>query len=77
MKLDENKKNYINNLVGTPEYTSPETLKNSIDNHFSTDLWALGCIIYKFFHGKTPFKASCDYSIFENIRNLNYVISPV
>jgi 3-phosphoinositide dependent protein kinase-1 len=57
----------VNNLVGTAEYTAPEVLKNSVDNNFSSDLWALGCIIYKFFHGKTPFKGSSDLIIFDNI----------
>ncbi len=64
-------------MVGTAEYTSPEILNNTIDNYFSSDIWALGCIIYKFFHGKTPFKGSCDYSIFENIKNLKYEINTV
>jgi len=32
------------------------------------DLWALGCIIYRFMVGKTPFKEKTEYLIFENIR---------
>ena len=32
------------------------------------DLWALGCILYRFLAGKTPFKDKTEYLIFENIR---------
>lgn len=43
-------------VVGTPIYMAPE---QACDEHFkispSTDLYALGCIIYEFFSGKPPF----------------------
>jgi len=59
-------------FVGTAEYASPELLKNNIINAQSVDLWALGCIVYKFFHGKTPFLASNDIQIFKNIIDMKY-----
>jgi serine/threonine protein kinase len=62
-------------FVGTAEYASPELLKNNITNAHSVDIWALGCILYKFFHGKTPFLANNDIQIFKNILNMNYEIS--
>jgi 3-phosphoinositide dependent protein kinase-1 len=67
----------VNHLVGTAEYTAPEVLNNTIDNNYSQDLWALGCIIYKFFHGKTPFKGNSDIIIFDNILKRNFVIDSV
>lgn len=62
-------------FVGTAEYASPELLKNNIVNAHSVDIWALGCILYKFFHGKTPFMANNDIQIFQNILNLKYELS--
>jgi serine/threonine protein kinase len=61
-------------FVGTAEYASPELLKNNIVCAQSVDLWALGCILYKFFHGKTPFLASNDIQIFKNVIGMKYDI---
>ena len=33
-----------------------------------TDLWALGCMIYEFLVGKTPFEAPNAQKVFENIQ---------
>lgn len=38
-------------------------------DHFSKDLWALGCIIYRFFEGMTPFKEKTEMLIFDKILN--------
>jgi hypothetical protein len=64
-----------NSLVGTAEYASPEMLNNEVYSHITNDLWALGCIIYKFLHGKTPFKGSNEEVIFNNILNFKISIS--
>ncbi|XP_072572821.1 serine/threonine-protein kinase ULK4 isoform X2 [Paramormyrops kingsleyae] len=43
------------NLVwGSPTYSAPEVLTGG-GSTFSSDLWALGCIIYQMFSGKPPF----------------------
>jgi serine/threonine protein kinase len=63
------------NLVGTAEYASPEMLNNTVINHLTTDIWSLGCIIYKFFHGRTPFKGNNDLIVFDNILNMRFTIS--
>lgn len=42
-------------FVGTPLYVAPEMLEASMAGKF-TDLWALGCMIYQFHVGKTPFQ---------------------
>jgi serine/threonine protein kinase len=67
-----NNKDNVNNkefdLVGTAEYIAPEVLEGkSVD--FGVDLWALGCIIYLFLHGKTPFKDKANLLIFDNVLN--------
>jgi serine/threonine protein kinase len=41
-------------FVGTPLYVAPEMLESNFAGRF-TDLWALGCLIYQFHIGSTPF----------------------
>ena len=38
----------------------------------SSDIWALGCIVYQMMSGSFPFKASSDYLIFQKILKLDY-----
>jgi len=40
--------------VGTLNYLAPEMIKDSEAN-FGTDLWALGCILFKMLTGHVPF----------------------
>jgi 3-phosphoinositide dependent protein kinase-1 len=63
---EDDKENDLHELVGTAEYVSPEVLTKQIPTS-AVDLWALGCIIYLFFHGKTPFKDKNDMLIFDKI----------
>ncbi|EQC26917.1 AGC/PDK1 protein kinase [Saprolegnia diclina VS20] len=56
------------NFVGTPEYMSPETIANqSVDT--SSDLWALGCIIYQLLTGDTPFQGGSPYLCFLKVQD--------
>ena len=41
-------------FVGTINYMAPETIDNSV-SVMETDLWALGCIIFKMLTGRVPF----------------------
>jgi len=41
-------------FVGTAYYVSPEMLSENISSTAS-DLWALGCILYRMVIGKLPF----------------------
>eukprot|EP00826_Nyctotherus_ovalis_P027426 TRINITY_DN2143_c0_g1_i14.p1 TRINITY_DN2143_c0_g1~~TRINITY_DN2143_c0_g1_i14.p1 ORF type:complete len:147 (+),score=26.44 TRINITY_DN2143_c0_g1_i14:708-1148(+) len=47
-------------FVGTAEYVSPKVLTGK-ESDFPSDLWALGCILYKFFAGISPFKANTEF----------------
>ncbi len=85
MKFDKKKMKFIpidndeiynGDLVGTPEYIAPETLQNK-NIGIGVDLWALGCILYLFIHGKTPFKDKTDYNIFVNILHNNVIFKDV
>lgn len=62
-------------FVGTAEYVSPELLKHNLCG-FESDVWALGCILYQFFHGNPPFKGSTEYLTFEKIINVEYNYRP-
>ena len=50
-------------FVGTAYYVSPEMLQDSIASS-SSDLWALGCIIYRMLIGQVPFQGPNDYMTF-------------
>ncbi|ODV78893.1 Pkinase-domain-containing protein, partial [Suhomyces tanzawaensis NRRL Y-17324] len=58
-------------FVGTAEYVSPELLKHNVCG-FESDVWALGCILYQFFHGNPPFKGNTEYLTFEKIIAVDY-----
>lgn len=54
-------------FVGTAEYMSPET----IDTRYAgpeADLWALGCVMFQFYVGRSPFAAGSPYLSFLKIR---------
>lgn len=61
-------------FVGTAEYVPPELLAENTCG-FESDIWALGCILYQFFHGNPPFKGATEYLTFEKILHLDYSYS--
>jgi len=50
-------------FVGTAYYVSPEMLKDNMAAPAS-DIWALGCIIYRILTGEVPFCGATDYQTF-------------
>ncbi|KAG6923929.1 3-phosphoinositide dependent protein kinase 1 [Chelydra serpentina] len=60
-----------NSFVGTAQYVSPELLTEKSACK-SSDLWALGCIIYQLVAGLPPFRAGNEYLIFQKIIKLEY-----
>jgi len=55
-------------FVGTPLYVSPEMLEHN-KSLPSSDLWALGCIIYRMHVGDVPFTAAHESAVFTKILN--------
>ncbi|XP_078521069.1 3-phosphoinositide-dependent protein kinase 1 isoform X2 [Lissotriton helveticus] len=60
-----------NSFVGTAQYVSPELLTEKSACK-SSDLWALGCILYQLVAGLPPFRAGNEYLIFQKIIKLEY-----
>lgn len=50
-------------FVGTVNYLAPEMIKDCEAN-LATDLWALGCIIFKMYTGKVPFPGMSEVAVF-------------
>ena len=53
-------------FVGTVNYLAPEMIKDS-DATCASDLWALGCMIFKMYTGKVPFPGMSETACFPNI----------
>lgn len=53
---DEPQHQRRNSFVGTAQYVSPELLTDKSVSR-SSDLWALGCIIYQMVAGLPPFRS--------------------
>ncbi|XP_014469291.1 PREDICTED: 3-phosphoinositide-dependent protein kinase 1 isoform X1 [Dinoponera quadriceps] len=60
-------------FVGTAQYVSPELLVEKKASR-SSDLWALGCIVYQMVAGLPPFRSRSEYMIFQKILKLEYEI---
>lgn len=54
-------------FVGTQDYVSPEVLAGDRKATKACDLWAVGCIIFQLFTGRSPFHGATEYLTFELI----------
>ncbi|PPQ80556.1 hypothetical protein CVT25_001590 [Psilocybe cyanescens] len=61
-----------NTFVGTAAYISPELLARSDSNPKSPDLWAVGCTLFFFLYGTSPFTAATDYLTMKRVRALDF-----
>ncbi|PPR04868.1 hypothetical protein CVT26_012699 [Gymnopilus dilepis] len=65
-----------NTFVGTAAYISPEILARSSTNPKSPDLWAIGCTLFFFLYGASPFMAATDYLTMKRVKALDYTVPP-
>jgi eukaryotic-like serine/threonine-protein kinase len=64
----------LSQVMGTPDYISPEQVKGKRGDGRS-DLYALGVMLYEMLTGKTPFQGPNAFAIM-NDRLLNYPVPP-
>ncbi|PSR71767.1 hypothetical protein PHLCEN_2v12371 [Hermanssonia centrifuga] len=57
--------------VGTAQYISPELLEVS-ETSKSSDLWALGCIIFQMISGRFAFQGLSEYLTWQKIKQIDY-----
>ncbi|OAX34954.1 kinase-like protein [Rhizopogon vinicolor AM-OR11-026] len=60
-----------NTFVGTAQYVAPELLESN-ETSKSSDLWALGCIIYQMISGRFAFQGLSEYLTWQKIKSLDY-----
>lgn len=70
-KILENGAERGNTFVGTAQYVAPELLESN-ETSKSSDLWALGCIIYQMISGRFAFQGLSEYLTWQKIKSLDY-----
>ncbi|MBM4366741.1 MAG: serine/threonine protein kinase [Deltaproteobacteria bacterium] len=58
--------------LGTPRYMAPEQIRNSKDVDARADVFALGCLLYRFACGRDPFESEDTFALFESICHGKY-----
>ena len=62
--------------IGTPEYSSPETLGSGEPQDHRADLYALGLVIYEMVVGKRPWSGCCEDDLREKRLKAQYPALP-
>lgn len=62
-----------NSFVGTAQYVSPELLTDKVAFK-SSDLWAVGVILYQLLSGKPPFRGGNAHLTFQKVKSGEYEV---
>jgi serine/threonine-protein kinase len=57
--------------MGSPQYMSPEQVRNAKDVDGRADIWALGVVLYELLTGKSPFGGETLGEVFANIISMS------
>lgn len=60
---------------GTPSYMSPEIVSRTPYEGKASDIWALGCLLFKMVTGTFPFKGASEEDLFSSIISGSYEVS--
>ncbi|THV06793.1 kinase-like protein, partial [Dendrothele bispora CBS 962.96] len=58
-------------FVGTAQYVAPELVEANETSH-SSDLWALGCIVYQMISGRFAFSGLSEYLTLQKVKQMDY-----
>jgi len=61
-------------FCGTPSYMAPEIVRGESYSGFSTDVWALGVILFAMLTGTLPFTGRSEVQLYAKIRRGAYII---
>lgn len=61
----------VEKFVGTAQYVAPELVESN-ETSQSSDLWAIGCIIYQMIAGHFAFQGLSEYLTLQKIKQMDY-----
>jgi 3-phosphoinositide dependent protein kinase-1 len=64
-----------NKFTGTPLYVSPEMLTTGSASKTS-DIWALGCVLFQLFVGRPPFQGTSEYLVLQSVKLRKFEFPP-
>ncbi|RKP07378.1 kinase-like protein [Thamnocephalis sphaerospora] len=60
--------------VGSPDYMAPEVLRYTVGYGHLVDYWSLGCILFEFLAGHTPFAGATIEEVWANVYHWERVL---